>query len=80
MNLSAGLKLSLPKIEMARNKKCLAVEFAWTRLTGRFTLAQMNDQIIARLRLVDGAERPVFKNLDGRQYVIDDENERVYGV
>jgi hypothetical protein len=38
------------------------------------------DPVIARVRFVDGAERPVFDGLDGRQYVLDDEGEPVHGV
>jgi hypothetical protein len=40
----------------------------------------MNDPLIARVRFVDGAERPVFDGLDGRQYVFDDDGEPVHGV
>jgi hypothetical protein len=40
----------------------------------------MNDPIIARVRFVDGAERPVFEGLDGRQYVFDDDGAAVPGV
>ena len=36
--------------------------------------------IIARVRFNDGAVRPVFEGLDGRQYVQGGEVERVYGV
>jgi hypothetical protein len=39
----------------------------------------MNDPIIAHIDLVDGTRRPVFEQLDGRQYVLD-EGERVFGV
>jgi len=40
----------------------------------------MNDPIIAYLTFVDGARRPVFEQPDGRQYVLDDDGERVHGV
>jgi len=40
----------------------------------------MNDPIIARVRFNDGAVRPIFEGLDGRQYVQGGEVERVYGV
>jgi hypothetical protein len=40
----------------------------------------VNDPIIARVRFVDGAERPVFEGLDGRHYVVDDDGDRVRGV
>jgi hypothetical protein len=37
------------------------------------------DPVIAYVDLVDGTRRPVFEQLDGRQYVLD-EDERVFGV
>jgi hypothetical protein len=40
----------------------------------------MNDPIIARVRFVDGAERPVFEGLDGRQYVLNDDDEPSHGM
>jgi hypothetical protein len=40
----------------------------------------MNDPLIARVRFVDGAERSVFEDLDGRQYVLDDDGEPIRGV
>jgi hypothetical protein len=42
--------------------------------------ASMNDPIIARVRFADGSERAVFEQLDGRQYVLDDNGDRLYGV
>jgi len=38
------------------------------------------DPIIAYVRFVDGARRPVYLEAGGKQYVFDDEGEKVYGV
>ena len=35
---------------------------------------------IAFVPFVDGVPRPVFLNADGRQYVLDDDGQAVYGV
>jgi hypothetical protein len=40
----------------------------------------MTDPIISRVRFADGAERDVFEQLDGRQYVLDDDGEPTHGV
>jgi hypothetical protein len=40
----------------------------------------MNDPIIAHVNFTDGTRRPVFEQLDGRQYVLEEEGDRVYGV
>ena len=40
----------------------------------------MHDPIIAYVTFVDDTKRPVFEELGGRQYVLDDDAERVYGV
>jgi hypothetical protein len=40
----------------------------------------MLDPVIAHVDFADGVSRPVFEQLDGRQYVQDDEGERVYGL
>jgi len=40
----------------------------------------MNDPIIGYRLFLDGTRRPIFEQLDGRQYVLDDDDERVYGV
>jgi hypothetical protein len=40
----------------------------------------MNDPIIARVRFLDGSEREVFEQLDGRQYVLDDDGEPAHGI
>jgi hypothetical protein len=35
---------------------------------------------LASIPVMDGATRPVFLDVDGRQYVLDDEGRPVYGV
>jgi hypothetical protein len=40
----------------------------------------MLDPVIAHVDFVDGVSRAVFEQLDGRQYVLDDAGDRVYGV
>jgi len=40
----------------------------------------MNDPIIAYMNFTDGTRRPVFVQLDGRQYVVDDNGVPVHGV
>jgi hypothetical protein len=41
----------------------------------------MNDPVIAHVDFVDGVRRPVYEQLDGRQYVLlDEDGERVHGV
>ncbi len=39
----------------------------------------MPDPIISYKLFDDGSIRPVFEQRDGRQYVLDDDAERVYG-
>ena len=39
----------------------------------------ISDPIVAYVDFVDRVRRPVFEQLDGRQYVLD-EGERVFGV
>jgi hypothetical protein len=39
----------------------------------------MNDALIAHVNFTDGVRRPVFEQLDGHQYVVD-EAERIYGA
>jgi hypothetical protein len=36
--------------------------------------------VIATVPFTDGVERPIFLDAHGRQYVIDDDGNRVYGV
>jgi hypothetical protein len=38
------------------------------------------DPIIARVLFADGARRAVYLEASGKQYVIDDEGEKVHGV
>jgi hypothetical protein len=40
----------------------------------------MLDPVIAHVGFVDGVSRAVFEQLDGRQYVLDDDGDRVCGV
>jgi hypothetical protein len=40
----------------------------------------MSDEPIAYVDFADGVSRPVFEQVNGRQYVLDDEGERAYGV
>jgi hypothetical protein len=40
----------------------------------------MLDPIIGYMQFVDGSKRPIFEQVDGRQYVFDDDGKRVYGV
>ena len=40
----------------------------------------MPDRTIARVPFTDGATREVYEKTDGRQYVHDNDGERVYGV
>jgi hypothetical protein len=40
----------------------------------------ISDPIVAYVDFVDRVRRPVFEQLDGRQYVFDDDGERVYSV
>jgi hypothetical protein len=42
--------------------------------------SKLTDPIIAYTTFLDGSKRPVFEQLDGRQYVLDDDAERVYGI
>jgi hypothetical protein len=35
---------------------------------------------VGRVPFTDGAEREVYEDADGRQYVLDDDGGRVYGV
>jgi hypothetical protein len=38
------------------------------------------DWHVANTEFVDGVTRPVFETPDGRQYVVDDDGELVFGV
>jgi hypothetical protein len=38
------------------------------------------DPIIAYVKFVDGARRAVYLEASGKQYVVDDEGEKVHGV
>jgi hypothetical protein len=38
------------------------------------------DQFIGHVLLVDGATRPIYQQPDGRQYILNEEGERVHGV
>jgi hypothetical protein len=40
----------------------------------------MNDRQIAFVPFIDSAIRPVFLDEDGRQYVLDDDGQPVYGM
>jgi hypothetical protein len=40
----------------------------------------MPDPIVAYVEFVGGAMRPVYEEPSGRQYVYDNDGERVYGV
>jgi hypothetical protein len=40
----------------------------------------MIDPIIGYRFFVDRTRRPIFEQLDGRQFVLDDAGDRVYGV
>jgi hypothetical protein len=40
----------------------------------------MPNPIIAFVLFTDGAKRPVYQEPSGKQYVIDDEGEKVHGV
>ena len=40
----------------------------------------MNASPIASISFVDGITRPVFLDVDGRQYVLDGDGQDVYGV
>jgi hypothetical protein len=40
----------------------------------------MLDPIIGYSFFVDGTKRPIFVQLDGCQYVLDDDAERLYGI
>jgi hypothetical protein len=40
----------------------------------------MLDPIIGHRHFVDDSTRPIFEQVDGRQYVFDDDGKRVYGV
>ncbi len=41
---------------------------------------RMTDPIVAYILFTDGAKRPVYQEPSGKQYVIDDEGEKVYGL
>jgi hypothetical protein len=43
-------------------------------------MASSTDPIIAHVHFVDGVRRPVFESIDGRQYVLGDDGEPVYGT
>jgi hypothetical protein len=38
------------------------------------------DEYVATIQFSDGVWHPVYEEGDGRQYVIDDDGEKVYGV
>jgi hypothetical protein len=40
----------------------------------------MSERVIGRRRFVDGSHRVVYQEPDGRQFVLDDDLEPVYGV
>jgi hypothetical protein len=40
----------------------------------------MLDSIIAYTTFLDGSKQPVFQELGGRQYVLDNDSEQVYGT
>lgn len=40
----------------------------------------MGREPVARVEFLGGIMRPVFEDMDGRQWVTDDDGERVYGV
>jgi len=40
----------------------------------------MNELIVAYIWTSDGVKRPVYQQMDGRQYWLDDDGEPVYGV
>ena len=42
--------------------------------------AAVKDQHVATIWFIDGVWRPVYKGDDGRQYVIDGDGVKVYGV
>ena len=42
----------------------------------RFSGATTMDILIAYTFFTDGTKRPIFEQLDGRQYVLDDDGER----
>jgi hypothetical protein len=42
--------------------------------------ATRTDPVIARVRFVDGAQRPIFESQDGCQYAFDHNGEQVRGV
>jgi hypothetical protein len=41
--------------------------------------ASMHDQIVVRV-LIDGLWRAIYEQPDGRRYLLDDDDERVYNV
>jgi hypothetical protein len=40
----------------------------------------MSEPVIGRNLFTDGAERPVYEDADGQQYVVNDDEDRVEGV
>jgi len=40
----------------------------------------MNEVILGYIWFVDGIKRRIFEQRDGRQYVLDDDDEPIYGV
>ena len=40
----------------------------------------MNEQVIGKRRFLDGEVRVVYQDQDGRQFVLDDDGQAVYGV
>jgi hypothetical protein len=40
----------------------------------------MHDRIVARTLFVVGIWREVYEQPDGQQYVLDDDNEPIYGI
>jgi hypothetical protein len=40
----------------------------------------MLDPVIGYRQFVDDSKRPIFEQVNGRQYVLDDDNDRAYGV
>lgn len=43
-------------------------------------MSKSEDQPIGKVPFVDGVERDVYQDADGRQYVIDDDGVSVHGV
>jgi hypothetical protein len=40
----------------------------------------MTDPIAAHRVFIDGATRPIYEGWNGKQYVVDDDGNQVYGV